>query len=46
MSEGIEIPGAGTCVAAVSTASERKPDVVCGKPEQTIWQLISNEYVR
>nr|CCC92546.1 unnamed protein product [Trypanosoma congolense IL3000] len=30
--EGVLLPGAGSMVAAVSTASGRQPDVVCGKP--------------
>jgi 4-nitrophenyl phosphatase len=33
-------PGAGSIVAAIATASEASPDVIIGKPEQTLLRMI------
>lgn len=37
------LPGAGAIVAALETASGRKPDVVVGKPSPTMFQVVLEE---
>jgi HAD superfamily hydrolase (TIGR01450 family) len=36
-------PGAGACVAAIATAAEKQPDVVIGKPQTALLQMIWSE---
>lgn len=33
-------PGTGCWIAAVVTAAGREPDIVCGKPNQSIWDYL------
>ena len=36
-------PGAGACVAAVATAAEQQPEIVIGKPQTTLLEMIWSE---
>ncbi|KAK2963139.1 putative Pyridoxal phosphate phosphatase [Blattamonas nauphoetae] len=40
--EGSSQPGAGIVVAAISTAAEREPDIICGKPSPHMFQYVIN----
>jgi 4-nitrophenyl phosphatase len=43
-SDNLDFPGAGSFVAALSTASGRVPDMVCGKPSQLLLDYVIDEY--
>jgi phosphoglycolate phosphatase len=38
------LPGAGSMVAMLQTASQRQPDVICGKPNQPMFDVLLNKY--
>jgi phosphoglycolate phosphatase len=40
VSEGVILPGGGVMVEAFATATGKRPDFVCGKPEQSFLDLI------
>ena len=41
---GRQMPCAGSIVAMVQTACQRRPDVVCGKPNQVMYDVISSQH--
>jgi len=38
------LPGCGSILAMVTTASQRQPDVICGKPHQAMFDVLMNKY--
>jgi HAD superfamily hydrolase (TIGR01450 family) len=43
-SDSLDFPGAGSFVAALSTASGRQPDMICGKPSQLLLDYVLDEF--
>jgi len=43
-SSGRQMPCAGSIVAMVQTASQRRPDIVCGKPNQAMYDIIASKH--
>jgi phosphoglycolate phosphatase len=41
---GILLPGAGSVIAMIQTASGRHPDVICGKPNKPMFDVIMEKY--
>jgi len=40
----VHSPGAGSILAMVQTASQRNPDVICGKPHKPMFDVLVTKY--